>query len=211
MKKAIFLFAGLSVLFGTLLVFLAPISTVALVVFLGVGLLAIAAAINYTIGKRPYGYRGLGDIAVFIFFGLIAVLGTFYLHTNHFNWQTILPATSTGLLAVAVLNVNNIRDIESDVKAGKRSLAVKWGRRNAVLYHYFLLIMAVALAFVFVSMNFRTISQHLFILSVPMFIRNAIAVTQLKDQTELDPFLKQMAISTLVFVLLFGIGHALTV
>lgn len=207
MKNAVILFSLLSIVFGVVLIWVAAIDLVAKLVLLGLGLLAVLAAINYTIGKRPYGYKGYGDISVFIFFGLLAVLGTYYLHANAFRWDILLPASATGALAVAVLNVNNIRDIESDINAGKMSLAVKWGRINAVKYHIFLLVAAVVLTTVFVLINYKARSQFIWVLAIPMFVRNAREVARLTDAEKLDPYLKHMAISTLIFALLFGFGH----
>ena len=209
MKKAVILFSALSLVFGLTLLLLAPVRSLGFWVLLALGMISVAAAINYTIGKKPYGYRGYGDIAVFLFFGLLAVLGTYYLHTDRLNWEVLLPAGATGALAVAVLNVNNIRDIESDIKAGKRSLPVRWGRKNAVWYHYGLLLIAVGLTSLFVWWNFQSRSQWLFVLAIPLFVRNALEVSRQHDPQKLDPYLKQMALSTLLFVLLFGIGHLL--
>lgn len=177
--------------------------------FLGLGLLAIAAAITYTSGSRPYGYAGLGDISVFLFFGLVGVLGTFYLHAEWLSWILLLPAASSGLFSTAVLNVNNIRDIESDRLAGKFSIPVRIGRDNAVLYHAFLLAGGVICAMLFVFLDFRSAWQFLFLLSLPLFLKNFQAVKQYKTAAALDPYLKQMALSTLLFVMLFGIGHLL--
>src|SRR5690606_9334834 len=95
-----------------------------ILLLLAVGILAIGAAIKYTMGKKPYGYQGLGDIAVFLFFGLTGVLGTFFLHTHQLSWQEVLPAASIGFLATGVLNLNNLRDRESDRESGKKSLVV---------------------------------------------------------------------------------------
>jgi 1,4-dihydroxy-2-naphthoate octaprenyltransferase len=207
MKMAVIIFSLLSVVFGVFLIYVAPIDRLAKWILFGLGILAILAAINYTVGKRPYGYKGYGDISVFIFFGLLAVLGSFYLHANTLFWDLLLPASATGALAVAVLNVNNIRDIESDIRAGKRSLAVKWGRKNAVRYHVLLLVAAVTLTVIFVLLNYQSRAQFMFVLAIPMFVRNGLEVARQTDPEKLDPYLKQMAISTLIFVLLFGFGH----
>jgi 1,4-dihydroxy-2-naphthoate octaprenyltransferase len=177
--------------------------------FLGLGLLAIVAAITYTSGTRPYGYAGLGDISVFLFFGLVGVLGTFYLHAGWLGWELLLPAASSGLYSAGVLNVNNIRDIESDRLAGKRSVPVRIGREKAVYYHTFLLLGGVVVALAFVLLEYQSPWQFLFVLSVPLFFRNLKAVRKYKDAKALDPYLKQLALSTLLFVLLFGIGHLL--
>jgi 1,4-dihydroxy-2-naphthoate polyprenyltransferase len=206
MRTGIAAFALLSVISGTTLLVVAPISKTALFSFLGIGLLAILAAIKYTMGKKPYGYQGLGDISVFIFFGLVAVSGSFYLQTGIFPASVVLPSVAVGTLSVAVLNVNNIRDAESDKLAGKHSLAVRLGRKSAVIYHYLLLTTAVVVSFIFVYTNYKSVSQYMFILAIPMFIKNGFAVTVYKEQSELDPYLKQMAVSTLIYVLLFGLG-----
>jgi 1,4-dihydroxy-2-naphthoate octaprenyltransferase len=207
MKQAVILFSALSVVFGLVLIRIANIDLPAKWILFGLGVLAILAAINYTIGKRPYGYNGYGDVSVFIFFGLLAVLGTYFLHSNDFRWDILLPASATGALAVAVLNVNNIRDIESDINAGKRSLAVRLGRKNAVLYHIFLMVTAVLLVTVFVLLNFKSRSQFIWVLALPLFVRNAREVARLTEPEKLDPYLRHMAVSTLIFVLLFGLGH----
>ncbi len=206
MKAGIIMCAFLAFSTGFSLLVIAPLSRLAFWSFLVLGIAALFAAIRYTMGKKPYGYHGWGDIAVFIFFGLAAVSGSFYLQTGFFPVEVILPSVAVGTLSVAVLNVNNIRDMESDILAGKRSLAVILGRNYATLYHYFLLTTAMVVSFIFVFTNQQSISQYLFILSIPMFIRNAFAVTVYREQSQLDPYLKQMAISTLVYVLLFGLG-----
>ena len=175
-------------------------------VFISVGILAILAAIRYTNGKKPYGYAGFGDVAVLLFFGLVGVLGTYYLHTGNFKWTYILPALSCGLLATAVLNVNNIRDIESDHHAGKKSIPVRLGRKNAVVYHWCLLGFAFLLALIFVLINYNSPIQFLFAISLPFLVKNGMAVTHKKNPAELDPYLRQMALSTLIFILTFGIG-----
>jgi 1,4-dihydroxy-2-naphthoate octaprenyltransferase len=175
--------------------------------FLGLGILSIMAAITYTAGKKPYGYIGLGDISVFIFFGWVGVLGTFYLHTKGFYWPNLLPATSCGLFAVAVLNINNIRDIESDRKAGKRSIPVRLGKQKAVLYHWVLLALGVAAAIWYVLLTYTSVFQFLFLLIVPLLWKNARGVWQKHKASELDPYLKQMALTTLFFILTFGIGQ----
>jgi 1,4-dihydroxy-2-naphthoate octaprenyltransferase len=179
-------------------------------VFLGAGILAIIAAITYTAGKSPYGYAGLGDLSVLIFFGWVGVLGSYYLHTQSFDWRLLLPASSCGLFAVGVLNINNIRDIESDTLTGKRSVPVRIGRKNAIIYHWLLLGFGMACSLVYLLMQDTTTwFQHFFILSFPLFIRNGIAVSKLQHPRDLDPYLKQMALSTLLFVLLFGIGYCI--
>lgn len=117
-----------------------------------IGLLSIGAAIKYTAGKNPYGYSTLGDLAVFVFFGLVAVLGTYYLHAGKFGYgfyQSIIPACSIGLLATGVLNINNIRDIEGDTANGKITLAAKLGKKGAEVYQLLLNVVAIGLLIYF--------------------------------------------------------------
>ena len=210
MKRAIIIFASLSFLSGIALIYLAFQTNWPLVlVFLVFGILAIYAAITYTAGKSPYGYVGLGDISVFVFFGLLGVMGSFYLHTGYVVYDIALPAASCGLFAVAVLNVNNIRDIESDEKAGKRSIPVRLGRSKAVVYHWLILGMAVAFTIIFVVLNYQSIVQWSFLAILPLVYVNARAVYVKKQAMDLDPYLKQMAITTMLFVIVFGISHLL--
>lgn len=175
--------------------------------FLGLGGLSILAAITYTAGKKPYGYAGLGDISVMIFFGFVAVMGSAYLYEQTINWLYVLPSLSVGLFSVAVLNVNNIRDIESDKKAGKKSVPVRIGRKSAVIYHWLLLFFGVLSSIAFTIIQFEGAQQLLFLLVCPLFIINARAVKIHTSSERLDPFLKQMALSTLLFVILFGLGQ----
>ncbi len=174
--------------------------------FLFVGLLAIASAVKYTMGKNPYGYRGLGDVFVLIFFGLVAVGGSFYLHANYLSYTVLLPALSFGFLSTGVLNLNNIRDINSDREAGKISIPVRLGRKKAVIYHWMLLTLAFVLTIAFTWINFQSFWQFLFLLTLPLFIRNGMAVLHYEEAKKLDPYLKQLAISSSVFTVTFGVG-----
>ncbi|MCU0368102.1 MAG: 1,4-dihydroxy-2-naphthoate polyprenyltransferase [Cyclobacteriaceae bacterium] len=210
MLGAVILFSLLSLVSGILLLFLAfGNNWQGILFFFGLGILSILAAVGYTVGKKPYGYLGLGDFSVLIFFGLVGVLGSYYLFTQHVSWLHILPAMSCGLFSIAVLNLNNIRDIESDRLAGKFSIPVRIGKKNAARYHWILLIGGLLSAMSYTLIVYKSPWQFLFLLSVPLFLRNGLAV-QNKPSAELDPFLRQMAISTLIFVLLFGIGLIIT-
>jgi 1,4-dihydroxy-2-naphthoate polyprenyltransferase len=136
----------------------------------------------------------------------VGVLGTYYLHTLIWNWNLLLPASSCGLFAVAVLNINNIRDIESDKATGKNSIPVRLGRDRAVVYHWLILLTGMGCILIYTLTHFSHYTQLFFLLSFPLFIRNGLAVSRLRKASELDPYLKQMALSTLLFVVLFGIG-----
>jgi 1,4-dihydroxy-2-naphthoate octaprenyltransferase len=209
MKAGIVVFVVLSLISGVTLLFIAfGFNWNAILFFLALGILSILAAIAYTVGKRPYGYAGLGDISVFIFFGLVGVMGSLYLFTHELKWDYVFPAISCGVFAVGVLNINNIRDIESDQKAGKYSIPVRIGKRKAVLYHWSLILIGLTSALVFVWMNYDSSTQLIFLFSVPAFILIGKNVQQ-KPSHDLDPYLKFMALSTLFFVLLFGVGHLL--
>ena len=206
MFTAVIIFALLSLVSGVLLLLFAfGNNWQGIIFFFGLGLLSILAAIGYTVGKKPYGYMGLGDFSVLLFFGLVGVMGSYYLFTQQLTWMEILPALSCGVFSIAVLNVNNIRDIESDRLAGKYSIPVRIGKEKASMYHWILLMTGIVSAIAYTLLNYSSAWQFLFVLSTPLFIKNGVAVYS-KSSHELDPFLKQMAISTLFFVLLFGIG-----
>ena len=130
---------GAAVGSGILLLYTAMLPPIAMGTFVLLGILAVMAAITYTMGSQPYGYQGWGDVAVFVFFGLVGVGGTCYLHTQQLTSVWLLPAISHGSLVVGVLNINNIRDRLPDAQAGKKTLAVRLGSRAALRYHWCLL------------------------------------------------------------------------
>ncbi len=209
MRNALLVFVVLCLASGMGLLWLAfGLNWNALLFFFGLGLLSILAAITYTIGRKPYGYMGLGDISVLIFFGFVGVMGSTYLFTHEFLVVQILPAMSCGFFSIAVLNINNIRDIDSDRQAGKFSIPVRVGRKKAVVYHWFLISSGLFAALLFTVLNFQSVWQFLFVLTIPLFIKNAMAVKRMPSDS-LDPYLRQMAITTLLFVILFGTGLVL--
>ncbi|RAW00727.1 1,4-dihydroxy-2-naphthoate polyprenyltransferase [Pseudochryseolinea flava] len=206
MKAAVFLFVVLCLASGIALLLVSfGLNWNSILFFLALGLVSIGAAVAYTVGKRPYGYIGLGDLSVLIFFGLVGVLGSYYLFAKQLSWTHVLPALSCGFFSMGVLNINNIRDIASDRQAGKYSIPVRIGRDAAVRYHWFLLIAGQLAALSFSILEYTSPWQFLFLLSAPLFIKNGRAVAS-RPSEELDPYLKQMAISTLMFVVLFGVG-----
>ena len=174
--------------------------------FFLLGLAAIAAAIKYTVGKGAYGYMGLGDVFVLLFFGIVGVGGSYYLMAHQIHYSVLLPAFSIGAFASGVLNLNNLRDRESDAKAGKNSLVVKIGTANAKKYHTGLIILGFVAAIAFVVLNFTSSMQLLFIITVPLFRRHLVAVRAIEDPKEFDPLLKQLAIGTFIFSILFAVG-----
>lgn len=213
MRGAIGLFSIFSFVSGISLLFVAfrDGSARDWLVFLALGLLSIGAAITYTVGRRPYGYLGLGDLSVLLFFGWVGVLGTFYLHTRTFDVALLLPATSCGLLAVGVLNVNNIRDIDSDRRNGKNSIPVRLGKDRATRYHWALLLGGFGCAVLYVALNYQSAWQWLFLVSLPLLLRIGRGVARGQKPAEIDPYLKQMALTTLLFVLAFGIGQVISI
>lgn len=206
MRNALIVFVILCLVSGIWLLKISLGTNVkAILFFFGLGVLSILAAIAYTVGKKPYGYLGMGDFSVLVFFGIVGVLGSLYLFTQSIEWDHLLPALSCGLFSMGVLNINNIRDIESDRLAGKFSLPVRIGRDKAVIYHWILIFSGLLTTILFTIINFESPVQWLFTATLPLFILNGVSVSRKKAE-ELDPFLKQLALSTLLFVLLFGIG-----
>jgi 1,4-dihydroxy-2-naphthoate octaprenyltransferase len=205
MKKAMYLFGVLSLVSGLFLIYLALDDWKLFFLFLGIGLTAIWAAITYTSGSKPYGYAGLGDISVFVFFGLTGVLGTYFLHTLSFEPLAVLIAISLGCFSTAVLNINNIRDIESDEKAGKRSIPVRIGRIKAVQYNWALLAMGYTGLILFAIISSYYLSLVAIVVS-PLMIKVGLGVQRATTSADTDPYLKKMAISTLIWTIVFGIG-----
>lgn len=211
MKRAMWGFGLASLASGValLLVALGFEAAWVLLTFFVLGLSAIWAAVNYTAGSRPYGYAGLGDVSVFLFFGIVGVCGTYFLQTRTLPLVVLLPAAALGCFATAVLNVNNIRDIVSDKLAGKITVPVRLGPQHARRYHWLLLVLGIGAAVVYVALNYHSPWQWLFVLSLPLFLFNGRQVWARQDSMHLDPLLKQMALSTLVFTLLFGLGQVI--
>lgn len=208
MKRAMLICALLALVSGCALITVALGLTVQTLCFLLLGLLAIGAAVKYTFGKNPYGYAGLGDISVFLFFGIVGVCGTFYLHTGTFAMAeaVLFPATAFGLLSAGVLNVNNMRDIHNDAASGKRTLVVRMGSRNAKLYQTALVLGGILLLVAFTWFLQRTIWQWLFLLTTPLLIAHLRAVWSITEPRLLDPQLKRLALATFFTALLFALG-----
>lgn len=211
MKRAVWLFALLSFSFGTWLSIVATrdLPMAITMGFILLGLLAILAAITYTVGKRAYGYRGFGDISVLVFFGYVGVVGSYFLQANAIDWRIFLPATAVGFLAVGVLNLNNMRDIETDKVAGKRTLPVLMGLKGAKVYHGLLIILAFDLAYLYNVFNKISFWQNLYFLSLPLLLISLLRALKANKPEEFEPLLKILALTTLLFSLLFGIGQIL--
>ncbi len=164
------------------------------------------AALKYTIGKNPYGYKRFGDISVFIFFGLVGAMGTYFLHTHIFKFDIFLPAASIGFLSTGVLNLNNMRDCQSDEKVLKHTVALFLGNSRAKIYHMLLILSALAAGLLYTVLNFKSVYQFLFILTLPFLYLNIRAVLQHTNPVELNVELQNLSFSTLLFALCFGLG-----
>jgi len=207
MKSAIIIFVLLSLISGIWLIFEALGNNWLLgLIFFVLGIASIAAAIKYTVGKSNYGYSGFGDLFVFIFFGLLAVTGTYFLNTISFNYSILLPAIAMGLLSTGVLNLNNMRDIDNDLISGKNTLASSLGIKNAKKYHLILIFGSMFSAIIFTRFNYTSPWNLIYLLSFPLFILQLKSIMRVQDKILLDPYLKQLALTTLLFSVLFGIG-----
>ncbi len=208
MRRAILFFSIFSLMSGLSLIYFAfrDATSYQSLLFFVIGIAAIVAAMKYTMGKNPYGYRGQGDLFVLLFFGLVGVGGSFYLHGQQLEWTVVLPALAVGFLSTGVLNLNNMRDVESDREAGKNTIVVKNGISRAKKYHYTLIIGALVLSLFFIALNSPSYLMFLFLLSLPLFVRHLMVVRKARVADDFDPELKKLALSTLAYVLLFGTG-----
>ena len=168
------------------------------------GILSIVAAIKYTAGKTAYGYKGLGDLFVFIFFGLVGVLGSKFLYTSSFELASLLPAMTIGLFSVAVLNLNNMRDWENDKASQKNTLVVKIGLKKAKKYHFTILIIGIASSIAYaLQLDFRLIELTFIFAFIPVVLHLGRVAKINENPTEFDPELKKVALSTFLFSILF--------
>ncbi len=175
-------------------------------IFILLGIASIVAAVKYTVGKNAYGYTGLGDLFVFLFFGLLSTIGSYFLYTKQVNLLLFFPATSIGLLSAAVLNLNNMRDIENDKKSNKNTLVVKIGSEKAKYYHYFLLAGSLLSSIIYSYLTKSKSTAYIYLIAYFFIAIHFIKVIKINIPKEYDPELKKVALSTFLFALLFGIG-----
>ena len=205
MKRGLTFTAGLCLISGALLIFVfAGLTWQELAVFAALGIGAVFAALLYTLGKRPYGYRGLGDLYCFLFFGWAAVAGTFYLATKTLDFSVLLPASAMGFLSNAVLNINNMRDYENDKASGKNSLVVKLGQESAFIYHCLLIVGAFVCLVVYLVLHQAAWYTYLFVVLFLLFLKDLIAIKKTKAEL-LDPFLGRQVKHSFLLVLVYGI------
>ncbi len=218
MRYAIFITAFFTLISAMLLIYCSfkGENFIYSMVFFVLGILAIASAIYYTVGKNAYGYRGLGDLFVFVFFGLVSTLGIYFMFSKQLDWLLFLPATAIGLLSVGVLNLNNMRDEESDRKSNKNTIVVKNGGAWAKKYHFCLIISAMILVIIFaIIFDFSYRDPHpevfnfdfyLFIIAYIPLIMHLNRVSKNSEPKLLDPELKKLALSTFLLAALLSLS-----
>jgi len=218
MRYAIFITAFLTLVSAMLLIYVSFKGKYFIysIVFFILGILAIASAIRYTIGRNPYGYRGLGDVFVFTFFGIVSTFGIYFMFAKQMDWLLLLPATAIGFLSVGVLNLNNMRDEESDRNSGKNTIVVKNGGVWAKKYHFLLIIAAMVLILVFAlifDFSFRdpnpqkfNFDIYFFLLAYIPIIAHLKRVSKNKNPKLLDPELKKLALSTFLLSILLSLS-----
>ena len=207
MKKAIIITSIATLIAAILLIYVSFLDSNIFysLFFLILGVVAIIAAISYTVGKSAYGYHGLGDVFVFIFFGLVSTLGVHFLYTKQMDSKLFLPAIAIGLLSTGVLNLNNMRDQVSDKKSNKNTIVVKIGAENAKKYHYFLILSAMILVVIFAVISQYRVDQYLFIIAFIPLIKHLKTVNDTKNHKDLDPELKKLALSTFALAIVLSI------
>ena len=208
MKRAIIIASVLTLFSAMLLIYFAfaDKNLFYSLFFLILGIVAIASAIRYTVGSSAYGYKGFGDIFVFVFFGLVSTLGVNFLYSQELDYQLFLPAAAIGLLSVGVLNLNNMRDEDSDKAVGKNTMVVKMGAANAKKYHYFLVVTAMVLVIVFAINEPFQFDQYLFLLAYIPLTKHLINVYKNQEKRALDPELKKLALSTFALSILLALS-----
>nr|WP_315233867.1 1,4-dihydroxy-2-naphthoate octaprenyltransferase [uncultured Flavobacterium sp.] len=208
MKRAIIITSALTLLSAMLLIYYAFRDTNLWfsLFYLVLGILSIISAIRYTVGNTAYGYRGFGDVFVFVFFGLVSTLGVNFLYSKQLDFELVLPAIAIGLLSVGVLNLNNMRDEASDRKSNKNTIVVKIGGAKAKIYHYFLIVTAMVMVLIFAILDDFHFDQYLFLLAYIPLTKHLITVYKNQNTKELDPELKKLALSTFALSVLLSLG-----
>jgi 1,4-dihydroxy-2-naphthoate octaprenyltransferase len=211
MKKAILISVILTIIFALFLIYESfGLSNFGYsLLFFVLGIVSIVAAIKYTVGDLAYGYSGFGDVFVFLFFGLLSVLGSYFLFTKEIYFLLTLPAISIGLLSTAVLNLNNMRDYQNDKKSKKNTIVVKIGLKAAKRYHYSLLLLSFISAVSYVVLTYTKTVQFIFLLAYIPLVIHALFVYNNKEELRLDAELKKVALSTFLFSVFLGLGQVL--
>lgn len=207
MKKAVIILSLITLLLGIYVLYIAfKDIKIGFFIFLFIGMLSIVASVKYTVGKINYGYHGLGDIMVFLFFGIVAVMGTYFLQTLSVNLSVLFPASAVGLLSMAVLNINNMRDAENDKKSNKITIAVKLGKQKSKIYHSLLIFSAILCSYIYVFLSNKLWAALLISFPIIFFIIHLIKVLKNDIPQKLDTQLKILSLETLFYTIIFGIG-----
>lgn len=205
MRKAMLLAAFMSLASGLLLLYVSPVETPIKLFFMLLGIVAIVAAIVYTVGKKAYGYYGFGDLFVLLFFGYLSVLGVLVLSGLPWLSGALLPATAVGAFSMAVLNLNNMRDIENDRASGKRTLAVALGAQKARVYHLLILLVGWLCMFCY-SVGISDAGYIVEAIFALLFFRDMRSIFKEKEAKSLDKYLKRTSLFTLAFVICFWLS-----
>ena len=211
MVQAMIVFGVIAIITGSLLIYEAfrdLLNWKSISLFIAGGA-SIVAAVKYTVGKSAYGYRGLGDLFVFIFFGLVSVMGSYFAMSGVLPWICVLPAVAIGFLSSGVLNMNNIRDIENDSVCGKRTIPVILGIRGAKIYHFVITLLAVICLVLYSVLHPAGWTGYLFLLTLPLLAMHLKSVYWGEGRA-LDSQLKFLSITTLLIALLLGFGQLLS-
>lgn len=207
MKNGIILTSVLTFLVAVLLIYISfgKENFLYTLLFLVLGITSIAAALKYTIGNSAYGYRGLGDVFVFLFFGLLSVLGSYFLYAKQLDWVLMLPACAVGLLSAGVLNLNNMRDELSDRASNKNTLVVKIGGKKAKAYHFIIVILAMLSLSVFAWLKDFRLLQYLFLIGFIPVLLHLKRIASYQNPKQYDPELKVLSLSTFLISVLLSI------
>ena len=209
MKGLIALFVVLCILSGTAMTLLSFGTlwdlTSILVLLMGAG--AIMGAMKYTLGRNPYGYRGLGDVYVFLFFGLVAVLGSYFVASHTLFWRLLLPGAAIGCFSVGVLNVNNIRDMETDA-ANRVTVAIRLGERKAKVYQTVLIVLGWVFLLAYCQLRMFSWWHYLFVVTLPLYVLHLRGVWT-RSGKALDPMLPLLVMSTFLLSILAGTGFCM--
>jgi len=198
---------ALCVIFGLLMIFFSfgTLFSLESICLMMLGGAAISAAMKYTLGRNPYGYQGLGDLFVFIFFGIVSVLGAYFVAAHTIpSWIFLLPACTIGFFSIGVLNVNNIRDMKTDAE-NRVTVALKLGEKNARIYQTVLIVLGWICMIAFCMLRFFDPWHYLFVLTLPLFIKHLLGVWKYSGK-ELDKMLPLLVMSSFIFSLLAGFG-----
>lgn len=208
MKKAIKILSLVSIILTLFLVTLAfGAFSKYFFLFIVLGSLAIFAAIKYTVGKFAYGYFGLGDLFVFIFFGIVSVLGSNFLFSANLNWLLLNPAITLGLLSVGVLNLNNMRDLKSDEKSGKKTLAVCMGKKTSKIYHSVIISAAIVLMLKFqISLEIQSVFLNIILfLNILGLLIHLFQIYNITQPSHYDNFLKIVALHAFFYSIIISL------